>query len=298
MELSVRSPAPAAVSSMPVLRVWPTERLLLHEEADAGRVRRLADALRRDGVLRNPPVVALLPATARSARGGTARDEGRAVVLDGANRVTALQVLGLPHVVVQLVSYDDPAIGLSVWRHYVVEAGPGGLRAAAATAGLGSIVPAAGERDAESQLTAADGLAAIVDAGGAVVIRRDGSAAETAAALRRLAALYRDGSLVHRIDTGGLDELQAAYGIGALVLFRQFEKPEILDLALEGERLPAGITRHVIPGRALRLNTPVAWLADGIDRSVKQAVLDAQLQQRRQAHAVRHYAEPVFLFDE
>lgn len=281
---------------MPVLRVWPTERLLLHEEAEAGRGRRLADALRRDGVLRNPPIVALLPASARSGRGGTAGDEGRAVVLDGANRVTALRALGVPHVVVQLVSYDD--IGLSAWRHYVVEAAAGGLRAVAVAAGLGSIAPAAGEQDAVSQLTATGGVAAIVDGGGAVVLRRDGGAAAAAGALRRLAALYRDSSAVHRIDGGGLDELQAVYGIGALVLFRRFAKSEILHLAVGGELLPAGITRHVIPGRALRLNTPLAWLADGIDRSVKQAALDAQLQQRWQAHAVRHYAEPVFLFDE
>jgi hypothetical protein len=46
------------------------------------------------------------------------------------------------------------------------------------------------------------------------------------------------------------------------------------------------------------VNTPLAWLADGIDLGVKQAALDAQLQQRWQAHGVRYYAESTFLFDE
>jgi len=279
-----RAGRPAA--PMPLLRVWETDRLLLHEEADAGRVRRLADALRRDGVLRNPPIVAPL----------VSHDGGDAVVLDGANRVTAIRALGLPHVVVQLVSYDDPGVRLSVWRHYAAEAVPGTLRAAAA--GLGSAVPVDDEAGAASRIAAGDGIAAIIDARGGVLLRRAGGTVAAAGALCRLAALYRDGRAVHRIDAGTLDELRAAYGAGALVLFRRFEKSEILDLAVAGGRLPAGITRHVIPGRALRVNTPLAWLEDKIDPAVKQAALDAHLRQRRQAHGVRYYAEPTFLFDE
>jgi hypothetical protein len=269
---------------MPALRVWATDRLLLHEEADAARVRRLADALRRDGVLRNPPIVAPL-------------EDGRAVVLDGANRVTALRALGLPHVVAQPVAYDDPHVGLLVWRHYAAEAAPGALRAAVSAAGFGITAPAGDEAGAESQI-AAGGLAAIVDARGGVVLRCAGGPAANAHALCRLTSLYRDGRPVHRVEAGTLDDLRGAYGPGALVLFRRFEKSDILDLSLAGGRLPAGITRHVIPGRALRLNTPLAWLADGIDLGVKQAALDAQLQQRWQAHGVRYYAESTFLFDE
>ncbi|MHB8731559.1 MAG: hypothetical protein ACYDAB_07195 [bacterium] len=296
MEVSLRrrgpAAAPAHAAAMPLLRVWPAERLLLHEEADAARAGRLADALRRDGVLRNPPIVAPL-------------EDGRAVVLDGANRVTALRALGLPHVVVQPVAYDDPNVRLSVWRHYAAEDAPGALRAAVSAAGLGSTAPVEGEAGAESQI-AAGGLAAVVDARGGVVLRRAGRpaaghheiAAARAEALSRLAALYRDGRAVHRVEGGALDELRAAYGPGALVFFRRFDKSDILDLAIAGGRLPAGITRHVIPGRALRVNTPLAWLADAIDLGVKQAALDAQLQQRWQAHGVRYYAEPTFLFDE
>ncbi|HEV2438849.1 MAG TPA: hypothetical protein VGX97_02150 [bacterium] len=295
---------------MPRLRVWPTQRLLLHEEADPVRVRRLVVALRRDGVLRNPPIVApLLPAGPGSAaprpravggRNGAGRTAPsgaeRAVVLDGANRVTALRALGLAHVVVQSVSYDDPRVSLSVWRHYAAEGRAGALRAAAADLGAGT--PVEDEVEAEARIAAGEGIAAVVDARGGVLLRHAGGAAAAADALCRLTALYRDGRAMHRVDAGTLDELRAAYGAGALVLFRRFEKSEILDLAVEGGRLPAGITRHVIPGRALRVNTPLAWLADGTAAAAKQAALDAQLRQRSQAHGVRYYAEPTFLFDE
>ena len=298
MELSVRrppdrpAPGPSAVRrAMPVLRVWDTDRLVLHEEADAARVRRLADALRRDGVLRNPPITAPLAPSSHSGAGA-----GRAVVLDGANRVSALRSLGLPHVVVQSVAYDDPRVTLAVWRHYAVEAGAGTLRAAAAA--LGPVAPVEDEIDAESRLAAGEGVAAILDARGGALLRGSGALVAVADTLCRLAALYRDGRPVHRVEGGALDELRAAYGPGALVLFRRFEKSEILDLAANGGRLPAGITRHVIPGRALRLNTPLAWLADTVDAATKQAALDAQLRQRWQAHGVRYYVEPTFLFDE
>ena len=292
MELSLRRRAagPRAVdatpaSAMPRLRVWPVDRLLLHEEADAVRVRRLADALRRDGVLRNPPVVAVL-------------DDGRAVVLDGANRVTALHMLRIPHAVVQEIEYDDPGVRLSVWRHYVPEGLPGVLRGAAA-----ALAPDAASRvddaaEAESQLAAGEALAAVVDAQGGVLLRRGGGVAVDAEALRALVAVYRDAPAVHRVEGGARDDLDSAYGPGALVLFRRFEKAEIVALAQDGGRLPAGVTRYVIPGRALRLNTPLPWLAGEISAAAAQAALDAQLRQRWQAHGVRYYAEPAFLFDE
>ena len=274
--------APAPV--MPRLRVWSVDRLLLHEEADAVRVQRLADALRRDGVLRNPPVVAAL-------------HDGRAVVLDGANRITALRVLGLSHAIVQEVAYEDPNVHLSVWRHYVPEDVPGTLRGAAAALDPARTFGVDGETEAESRI-AGDALAAVVDARGGVVLRRADLGAPAAETLRRLAALYRRAPAVHRVERGGLAEMEAAYGPGALVLFRRFEKADIVALAREGGRLPAGITRHVIPGRALRLNAPLAWLAGDVDAAAAQAALDARLRQRWQAHGVRYYAEPTFLFDE
>lgn len=292
MELSVRrrpavpqgahiAPAPA----VPRLWVWPVDRLLLHEEADAARVERLADALRRDGVLRNPPVVAAL-------------DDGRAVVLDGANRITAVRTLGLPHAVVQEIAYEDPNVHLSVWRHFVAEDVPGMLRGAAAALDPARALGVDGEAEAEARIAAGEALAAVVDARGGVVLRRADAGAPGAETLRRLAALYRRAHAVHRIERGRLAEIDAAYGPGALVLFRRFEKVDIVALAREGGRLPAGITRHVIPGRALRLNAPLAWLAGDIDAAAAQAALDAQLRQRWQTHGVRYYAEPTFLFDE
>ncbi|MDI6772316.1 MAG: hypothetical protein QME77_06965 [bacterium] len=95
---------------LPDLRIVPANALLLHEECDPARVERLAGRLSADGILRNPPAVAPL-------------DDRTSVVLDGANRVTAMHRVGLPHQLVQVVDYDDPAVRLETWAHLLQDDG-------------------------------------------------------------------------------------------------------------------------------------------------------------------------------
>ena len=94
--------------ALPDLRIVPRDAVHLHEDADPVRVERLSQRLRRDGVLRNPPAAAALPG-------------GGFVVLDGANRTSALARLGIPVLPLQVVEYDDPGVQLDVWRHLIVE---------------------------------------------------------------------------------------------------------------------------------------------------------------------------------
>ena len=78
----------------------------LHEDPDAERVARLLDRFAADGVLKNPPVVGRL-------------NGRRRIVLDGANRVTALRNLDCNHVLVQEVDLFDPDLELDCWHHAV-----------------------------------------------------------------------------------------------------------------------------------------------------------------------------------
>src|SRR3989442_5297988 len=90
--------------SLPDLRIVPRSQVHLHEDTDPARVQRLVTDLRADGILRNPPVAALLA------------PDGF-VVLDGANRTRALLALEAPMVLIQVVEYEDPAVRLDVWSH-------------------------------------------------------------------------------------------------------------------------------------------------------------------------------------
>jgi hypothetical protein len=285
MDLSLRERTPGALRAAPALRVYEVARLLLHEEADPGRVARLRDTLRRDGVVKNPPIA-------------TALAEGDAAVLDGANRVTALRELGVPHVVAQMIVYDDPQIALSTWRHYVDDAGGEPLRDRISGVAGTRAVPVSDVGEAEGLLARREAIAALIDERGAVVLRGGSDPVAIAEELRRLVALYRGRSRIHRLEAGDRETLSADYGPGTLVLFPPFEKQDILRIAERGGRLPTGITRHVIPGRALRLNTPLSWLGEPSDVAEKQALLEDGLRQRWLDHGVRYYPESTFLFDE
>lgn len=286
MDVSVRVPQRTGRTN-PVLRVIDTSQLILHEEVDAARVARLSQALRRDGLLRNPPIVAAL-------------DDGRAVVLDGANRVTALAGLKVRHAVAQVVDYDGPEVTLGTWRHYVREAGTGAgiaLCDRAAALPYSRIRPAADDGDGDAELAAGRAAAVVVTRDASVLV---GGAAlpDVAARLRQLVALYRDEAEFYRVETGDFAALEAEYGPGSLVVFPRFSKDMVRRLAVGADRLPAGITRHLIQGRVLRLNTPLAWLSAPEPAATKQPELDALVQRRYLDHGVRYYSESTFLFDE
>ena len=112
---------------LPDLRFVAVDLLVPHEKEDQRRTESLAARLRESGILRNPPIVA------------SAGSDQRFVVLDGANRVSTVRTAGFPHVVVQVVRYDDPGVRLSTWHHALGEVAAEELeRALASIPGLES----------------------------------------------------------------------------------------------------------------------------------------------------------------
>jgi hypothetical protein len=113
-----------------------------------------------------------------------------------------------------------------------------------------------------------------------------------------LVGLYEGTDAIHRIDREDLKALRAELGRGTLVVFPPFDKTDILQLVTRGGRLPAGITRHLVPGRVLRLNVPLEWLQSAETVAATQRRLDAMVEARWHAHGVRYYAEATYFFDE
>jgi hypothetical protein len=92
--------------------------LIFHQTCDFGRVRRLADQIKREGHLKNPVLVADLPAK-NKADGFALKESRRLLVLDGIDRISALRLLGFPDVLVQKVNYMDESVELSSWDHLI-----------------------------------------------------------------------------------------------------------------------------------------------------------------------------------
>jgi hypothetical protein len=275
---------------LPRLRFLPVEQLVPHEQQDDRRTGALTSRLQDSGVLKNPPVV-----TSAEAIG-----DPRYVVLDGANRVATLKAAGFPHAVVQIVDYDDSGVRLTTWHHALTHDLGAEIEKA-----IGSI-PGLSVREmdlthARALLARREAIAFLVRANACALSLHGGQDLhERNSLLNAVVDRYRSRVPYYRVTRDSLEDARARYpDVQSLLVFPHFHPEEILEVALSGARLPAGITRHVIAWRALRLNLPLNLMADR-DRTLdeKNRWLEQWIADRTATSSVRFYEESTVLFDE
>lgn len=276
---------------LPDLRFVPVDSLVPHERHDAQRMKPLAERLLEQRVLKNPPVVT--PLNAPDGR-------ERFMVVDGANRSTAAKGAGLPHIVVQVVNYEDPWVHLSTWHHAVSQVDP--KRFATACAEVTGL-----EARQESLLHARAELArrhalayAIHDDEKALSFYGGTTLEERNDLLNSIVNVYRKKQRFYRMSTETFEVAKERHADATtLVVFPHFDPAEVLELTASGEKLPAGITRHLIRWRALHINIEISRLQDlKTPLAEKNAWLEAHLMEKFNHREVRFYEEPTVLFDE
>ena len=270
------------------LRIVPVEALQLHEQDDPRRVKRLITYLERDGKLKNPIIVA------------EQKDRPDAfVVLDGATRTSALLEMGIPFALVQIVDYFSTRIELKVWHHAI--AGLPSHRILSELSSLTSlrVSPMSGDA-AKAALAQRKTLACLtLREGQALAVSHTGDLYEEADRLCELVSTYRGKAEVHRTAEDELSSLIQEYpDLTTIVSFPLFTPDEILRIAANGNKVPMGITRHLISGRVLGLGIPLDVLSNAELLDKKNDWLEQQIRQRLRANKIRLYQEPVFVFDD
>ncbi len=267
------------------LRFVHLESLLLHEEFDPYRVQRLEIVLRKDGWLRNPPIVA---------------SHGQSfVVLDGATRVSALRKMGCRDALVQIVDYDAEHVGLDSWCHVIV-----GLKINRLLTEVNQIkelmVKRLNDEETSPWRQSRQAFVRIVAKDGrefAVFV--EGDVCQQALNLCQFVHIYKGKAEVHRTIDIDIPTLLEEYpDLNAAVAFPNFTPADIVEIAMNGGRLPMGISRHIIAGRALGLNIPLKHFKDTKPIEDKNAWLKKRIRKRLRQNKVRLYLEPVFIFDE
>ena len=86
--------------------------------------------------------------------------------------------------------------------------------------------------------------------------------------------------------------------ITALVIFPRYRPQDIFYIAQNGFKVPTGITRHIIPARALNINIPLDVLDSDRSYEDKRQWLKEWLMERMSSNAIRYYAESTFSFNE
>ncbi|MBK8025945.1 MAG: hypothetical protein IPK19_32320 [Chloroflexi bacterium] len=263
----------------PDLRIVHTDSLHAHEEHDSQRSMPLIERLSTAEFMINPPVVTPLGAS-------------RYVILDGANRAHAFQALGYPHILVQVVSYDSGQVELRTWNHIVSDWSADEFR---------------GQLDdlPEVELTNGQHTRAL-----AHVLLRDGRvfavrspiqlSSERNAALRRVVSIYQRRATLQRSAELEPDQAWLLYPQAfTLITFPALRPADIITAARSKAFIPPGISRHIVHGRALRVNYPMALLRDTETKlGDKNHALHTWLQARLATRQVRFYAEASYLFDE
>lgn len=263
----------------PDLRIVLTDSLFPHEEHDSQRSLPLIERLKTEAVVINPPIVSPMGAS-------------QYVILDGANRFHAFSHLEYPHILVQVASYESDYVDLKTWRHLVCDWD---------SATFISLI----EKIPDIEITEGPDREAI-----AHILFKDNrimalhaaveNTHERNAALRKFVAVYQRNATLHRTALTEPYDVWPLYPTAiAMVTFHDYQPSDIIAAARYKAYLPPGISRHIIHGRALRLNYPLEALRDENTRlSEKNSQLANWTQEKLENRHVRYYAEATYQFDE
>ncbi len=270
------------IGKLPDLRIVNMKSLRFHEEHDELRTRKLAERLESDGFLKNPPVAASI------------EDSSDLILLDGANRVSALSRLRIEHVPAQVVALSDPCLVVSTWGHAVEKLGKDYFLGKI-TARAGLEITRSGDGTAKNTF-----LCALTFRDEEIYYLHDGSGLNKRIdQLEFITGMYRHTDLSDRVSYTETEYLTAHYpDFQTLITFQEFTKDEIAMLADNGRKLPSGLTRIVLPRRALGLNVGLDILRSPDDLDEKNRWLKRLIHDKVIEKSIRFYQEQTFMFNE
>ncbi len=277
------------LDSLPTLKIIAADHVIVHEQHDAQRSGPLVASLEASGILRNPPIVAPL-------------DDGskRYMVLDGANRTTALQQMGFEHTLVQVVKPDSPGLDMKTWNHVIWTMPPEELMAR-----LRAIPHLQFE-----QIEEKEGLRKLLNNHVLIWVQLpdervyvgttpEADLFEQIKTLGAIVDTYVNAAKMDRTKVRQISAVKDLYtDLTGLLVFPPIEVPQVLEVCSAGDLFPAGVTRFIVAPRALRVNYSLADLAADISLEEKNTKLDQWVKERVAGKGVRFYLEPTVLFDE
>lgn len=267
------------------LRVVALDQVRLHEASDLPRVKRLANSLKQQKVQKNPLIVA--------------ENDGYYIVLDGATRAAAFRKLGIPDVLVQVVSYEDPDVHLDKWHHVII-----GFEAHELLSSFQKIPHLTSSQSNAGELKhALDSrrclFGLITGDGDHIVYNSEVELMQRMEQLNKAVGKYCDRVEILRTADIELSTIQSQFpDMSAVVLFPRFLPEDVILCAHSEIKFPAGISRHLVGGRALGLNISLEFLTNHQSLEKKNAWLKNMIKERQHSHKVRLYEEPTLVFDE
>jgi hypothetical protein len=272
---------PIAAGEKFELRLIRSTDILLHEYSENDRSSRLARRLREEKILYNPLIIG--------------RHKHRYVLIDGANRFEALKRLNCGIILGQIVEYMNYDVLLKSWFHFVY-----GLKLDELVKFLGNSRIVFNYIKKLRRPLPDKEILVYSKQGNGILIKLDKDLKQLLSALSRINWYYENKYYYSRVDsdikTGEITRISDAEGI--LVMYPEFSKRKILNIAGQTEKLPAGITRHLIPNRVMHIKYPVSELKSSAELEKKNSRLLNFVADKIKNKKVRLYREPLLIFDE
>jgi hypothetical protein len=267
----------------PDLKIVPIANIKLQEYVQKARMQKLADAIKQEGILKNPPIV-------------THFGKDTYLHLDGANRITAVELLQYPNCLVQVVNYSDPShVHLSSWSHLITTDKEQFLEKVKTFEGV--TITESKSFHPDFLLKPQISCVIVYADGSAHIVTVDARFHEIIKRTEDIVNLYAETS-VERVFSGSPWNAESIHtrferysDKNALVIFPTFSPQQVVTLVDKGVLMPAGVTRHVVYRRKLNVNLPLDYL----NNPEKEA--NEKLQQFLQHRSVRLYEEPVIYFE-
>ncbi len=267
------------------LKLIPAEQVLLHEQCEDDRFNKLIERFNSEKVLYNPLIIG--------------KFKKKYILIDGANRFEALKRIGCKTILAQLVDYASRTVKLKSWYHFVKGLSMEELISFLENNNLnyGKCRFSRLKKKLNSKFNY---IGAADKNGNAVFIKLSKKMPEMLNELCSLNKYYESKFSYVRIDSDtrldGINHLSAEPGI--LFIYPAFNKKHIIKIAGLREKLPAGITRHLIPNRVLHIKFEIESMKSGENIEQSNCELQKLIENKIEFKKVRLYREPVLIFDE
>lgn len=249
------------------LEIRKVNELLPHEQTISPNIKRLKEAMLNIGQVVDPIIV----------------DKKTGLVIDGNHRQKVLEIIECPYAAVQTVDYMRDDITVDTWFPSVCLKPEEIFK-------LDSIKHEPVDHDT--------GRKALADLKAPFMIMSDDQCELLNPGSYKIKEMVEEQnyilSLLEKKDVSYISQQEVGTHKcgGHSVLFRRsYTKPEIIKTAQDHSPFPPKSTRHLVPGRIIRLNMRIGWL----HRSSEDARVEMErmLSNRVYAGNVRKYYEPV-----
>lgn len=284
------------IAIFPKIKIVPSASCVAHEGVVPRWVDAIATNMRDEGAMKNPIIVTRLR--------GTAANGPRFVVIDGMHRFAALRTLEIPDVVIYEIDYFATDTTLAGWDALLFRSFSAQtmLEKLFGNAKAYRIERVAALCDAQALIEQRHALLAVTDRKHAplVVMPRREPTVDLCVRASQLFDAAADAEQLRPLyvaDSLSLADYARTKAAG-IVLRTHYTKQEIIERTLAGKLFPRKSTRHLIPGRPLRVDVTLAWLRAKISLAAKNRLLQEHLRWCYESDRVRYYPEAVFVFSD